>query len=119
MPRIDPACGLHEDHLVVVAGGSDYGNDGKEYDNLSTSEFFSLKTLKWSKGPSFNSTIESGTMLSLKGRTLLIGNQYIYQLEKNGKDSWKWVKVGEFDERDLFDAFPVSSSDCGNWKKLQ
>ena len=115
MPRIDPACGLQDDDLVFVAGGSDYGNDGEDYDNLSTSEYFSLKTMKWSKGPSFDSPIESGTMISLTNRTLLIGNQYIYQLEKNGKNSWKWVKVGEFEERELFDAFPVNSKDCNNW----
>ena len=110
MPRINPACGLHEDHYVFVTGG----NFDDEYDSYETSEYFSLKTMTWNEGPSFDSEADGGQILSTNNRTILIGNNYIYELIKVGEESWEWEKLGMFDERESFDAFLIAG-DCKNW----
>ena len=110
-PRMDPGCGLHDDHLLFVAGG--YSFEGPQ-DSLSTSEYFSLKTLTWSEGPSLESNVQTGRIISTNNRTFLIGNKNIYELTKTGEDSWQWKKVKELDESNgfHFDAFLISSDDC-------
>ena len=52
--RSSSACGLHGDHLVFVAGGTDDDHDNTDglpqKVSSSTSDYFSLKTMTWSEG---------------------------------------------------------------------
>ena len=50
--RSSSACGLHGDHLVFVAGGTDDNNTDAQPQKVSssTSDYFSLKTMTWSEG---------------------------------------------------------------------
>ena len=111
MPRMDPGCGLYDDHLVFVAGG--YNFQGSQ-DSLSTSEYFSLKTLTWSEGPTLDSEVYTGRIISTNNRTFLIGNKNIYELVKTGEESWKWEKVKDLEKTNgfHFDAFLISSDNC-------
>ena len=110
-PRINPACGLLDDHFVFVTGG----NFDDEFDSSETSEYFSLKTMEWKEGPSVDSEADGGKIVSKHHETYLIGNKHIYQLTKTGVERWNWKKVGDFDERENFAAFLITG-DCKSWK---
>ena len=77
--------------------------------------FFSFLT-RPIKGPSLHEPVEGTRIVSIRKGTFLLGYKYIYELIKDRNNEWVWEKVGDFDERDMFDAFLISSEFCQKYK---
>lgn len=105
------ACSLYSDNLVFVAGG--------QFNNIKTTEYFSLSTLRWLPGPDLPNHAPGGKMISVMEKTLFIGgqgNKKILSLEKlllSSKDTWEWVEVAEMKTaRHYFEVFQLNKNDC-------
>jgi hypothetical protein len=102
-------CYLVEDDLVVVAGGA--GASKK-------SEFFNLSTMSWAAGPDLPTDAGGPELLTVSGRTLLLGaGKKILELEPLKSLStvkwWRWTELGEMKHaRQYFGAFPISKQFC-------
>jgi len=101
-------CAMHGNKFVFVASGT-------------TSDYFSLETMKWLPGPVIPTSSVGGKMVTIEGTATFFGGQKIYQLEKIGLttvDWWKWTEVGEMKtDRKHFDIIKMKMSDCENWNK--
>ena len=119
-PRSFHACGVHQGQVVVAGGLPGLpGEPGRGPPNSLTSDYFSLDTLTWHRGPNLErkqgvrSDARSVDFVSWNKRAFLIGEQSIWELKGTDKTTWKWETVAEMETyRKYFKAFVMPAKYC-------
>ena len=120
-PRYSHACGLHDDHLVIVAGG---------HEGLHTTEFFDLNNMTWHFGPllkydeydeyeyEYEDDTGLGQIFSWESKTYWIGQKNIWELvaESDDDTTWFWRKGAELKNTGKkSQPFILKEEDCKDW----
>ena len=112
---------------VLLQEGQVMVSSARRSSKKKETQMFDLSTLQWSAGPSLPTALFNPKLLSMDGKTFLLGgfdnsakggNKKIWQLNQlklSTMNVWRWVEIGELaDERSLFDIVPITAEYCAS-----